>query len=69
MGWNALFLLKGRTYVSVFENKVMRSVFGPKRHKVIGEWRKQRNEKFHNFYSAPYIIRVIESGGRDGRGM
>jgi hypothetical protein len=42
----------------VFENRVLRRIFGPKRDKVTGEWRKLHNEKLHNLYSSPDIRRV-----------
>jgi hypothetical protein len=43
----------------VFENRVLRKVFGPKRDEVTGEWRKLRNEELHILYSSPNIIRHI----------
>jgi hypothetical protein len=45
----------------VFENRVLRRIFGPKRDEVTGEWRKLHNEKLHNLYSLPNIIRMIKS--------
>jgi hypothetical protein len=45
----------------VFENRVLRRIFGPKRDEVTGEWRKLHNEEFHNLYSSPDIIRQIKS--------
>jgi hypothetical protein len=45
----------------VFENRVLRRIFGPKRDEVTGGWRKLHNEEFHNLYSSPSIIRVIKS--------
>jgi hypothetical protein len=45
----------------VFENSVLRSIFGPKRDKVTGEWRKLHNGELHIFYSSPNIIRQIKS--------
>jgi hypothetical protein len=42
----------------VFENSVLRRIFGPKRDEVIGGWRKLHNE-VHNFYSSPIIIRMM----------
>jgi hypothetical protein len=45
----------------VFENRVMRGIFGPKRDEVTGEWRKLHNEELHDFYSSPSIIRIIKS--------
>jgi hypothetical protein len=44
----------------VFENRVLRRIFGPKRDEVTGDWRKLHNE-LHNLYSSPCIIRVIKS--------
>jgi hypothetical protein len=45
----------------VFENRVLRRIFGPKREEVIGGWRKLHNEELHNLYSSPSIIRIIKS--------
>jgi hypothetical protein len=45
----------------VFENRVPRRIFGPKRDKVTGEWSKLHNEKLHNLYSSPDIIRQVKS--------
>jgi hypothetical protein len=45
----------------VFENRMLRRIFGPKRDEVTGEWRKLHNEEFHNLYSSPNIIRMIKS--------
>jgi hypothetical protein len=45
----------------VFENKVLRRMFGPKRDEVTGGWRKLRNEELHDLYSSPSIIRIIKS--------
>jgi hypothetical protein len=45
----------------VFENKVLRRIFGPKRDEVTGDWRKLHNEELHNLYSSPNIIRMIKS--------
>jgi hypothetical protein len=44
----------------VFENRVLRRIFGPKRDEVMGEWRKLHNEELHNLYSSPEIIRQVE---------
>jgi hypothetical protein len=43
----------------VFENRVLRRIFGPKRDEVTGEWRKLHNEELHILYSSPNIIRQI----------
>jgi hypothetical protein len=45
----------------VFENKVLRMIFGPRRDEVTGEWRKLHNEELHDLYSSPSIIRIIKS--------
>ena len=45
----------------VFENRVLRRIFGPKRDKVTGEWRKLHNEELNNLYSSPNTVRVIKS--------
>jgi hypothetical protein len=45
----------------VFENRVLRIIFGPKRDEVAGEWGKSHNEKLHNLYSSPDIIRQVKS--------
>jgi hypothetical protein len=45
----------------VFENTVLRRIFGPKRDDVTGDWRKLHNEELHNLYSSPNIIRMIKS--------
>jgi hypothetical protein len=45
----------------VFENRVLRRIFGPKRDEVTGEWRKMHNEELHNLYSSTDIIRQVKS--------
>jgi hypothetical protein len=45
----------------VFENRVLRGMFGPKRDEVIGGWRKLNNEELHNLYCSPSKIRMIKS--------
>jgi hypothetical protein len=45
----------------VFENRVLRRIFGPKRDEVKGEWRKLLNEELRELYSSPSIIRIIKS--------
>jgi hypothetical protein len=48
----------------VFENRVPRRIFGPKRTEVIGGWRKLHSEELHNMYPSPSIIRRIKSSKR-----
>jgi hypothetical protein len=45
----------------VFENRVLRRIFGPKMDEVMGGWRKLHNEELQGLYSSPSIIRVIEA--------
>jgi hypothetical protein len=45
----------------VFENRVLRRIFGPKRDEVMGEWGKLHNTELHDLYSSPSIIRMIKS--------
>jgi hypothetical protein len=45
----------------VFENRVLRRIFGPKRDDVTADWRKLHNEELHNLNSSPNIIRMIKS--------
>jgi hypothetical protein len=45
----------------VFENRVLRRIFGPKRYEVTGEWRKLHNEELNYLYCSPNIVRVIIS--------
>jgi hypothetical protein len=45
----------------VFENRVLRMIFGPKRDEITGEWRKLHNKELHDLYSSPSIIRIIKS--------
>jgi hypothetical protein len=51
--------IKGR--LRVFENRVIRKIFGPKRDEVTGEWRKLHSEELHILYSSPNINRQIKS--------
>jgi hypothetical protein len=46
----------------VFENRVLRKMFGPKRDEVTGEWKKLHKEELRDLYSSPSIIRIIKSG-------
>jgi hypothetical protein len=48
----------------VFENRVLRKTYGPKRNEVTRELRKLHNEELNNLYSSPNIVRVIKSRRR-----
>jgi hypothetical protein len=48
---------------------VLRRLFGPERHEVIGGWRKRHNEVLHKLCSPPNVIRIIKSRKIDGQGM
>ena len=53
--------LREERKLRVFENMVLRRIFGPRRHKVTGEWRRLHNEELNDLYSSPNIVRVIKS--------
>ena len=53
--------LREERRLRVFENRVLRRAFGPKRDQVIGEWRKLHNEGLSDLYSLPNIVRVVKS--------
>jgi hypothetical protein len=53
--------LRDEHRLRVFENRVLRRMFGPKRGEVTGGWRKLYNEELHNLYSSPNTIRMINS--------
>jgi hypothetical protein len=52
----------------MFQNRVVRRIFGPKKEEVAGGWRRLHNEELHNLYPSTNIIRVIKSRriGREG---
>jgi hypothetical protein len=54
-------MLREEHRLRVFENRVLRRIFGPKRDEVTGGWRKLRNEEQHGLYSSPSIVRVIKA--------
>jgi hypothetical protein len=47
----------------VFENRMLRRIFGPKRDEVTGEWRKLHNEELNDLYSSPIIVQMIKWRG------
>jgi hypothetical protein len=49
--------------LKVFENKVLRRIFEPKRDEVVGGWRKLHNEELHDLYSSRSLIRIMKSRG------
>jgi hypothetical protein len=53
--------LRDERSLKLFENRVLRRIFGPKRDEVTGEWRKLHNEELNDLYSSPNIVRVIKS--------
>jgi hypothetical protein len=53
--------LREECRLRVFENKVLRRIFGPKRDEVTGEWRRLHIKELYALYFSPYIIRVIKS--------
>jgi hypothetical protein len=53
--------LREERRLGVFENRVLRRIFGPERDEVTGEWRKLHNEEQHDLYSLPSIIRIIKA--------
>jgi len=53
--------LREERKLKVFENMVLRRIFGPRRVEVTGEWRRLHNEELNDLYSSPNIVRVIKS--------
>jgi len=57
-------ILRTQTYqprrLNVFENRVLRRIFGAKRDEVTGEWRKLHNEELSDLYCSPNIVRVLK---------
>jgi hypothetical protein len=52
--------LREKRNLRVFENMVLRRIFGPRRDEVTGEWRRMHNEELNDLYSSPSIVRVIK---------
>jgi hypothetical protein len=53
--------LREERRLKVFENRVLRGIFGPKKDEVTREWRKLHNEELNDLYYSPNIVRVIKS--------
>jgi hypothetical protein len=61
MGVKPAVTLREEHRLRVFENRVPRRIFGPKRDEMTGDWRKLHNEELNTFYSSPNFIRMIKS--------
>jgi len=64
-----MFKLREERRLRVFENRVLRRVFVPKRDEVTEEWRKLRNEELSDLYTLPNIVRVVKSRRMRWAGM
>jgi len=53
--------LREERRLMVFENRMLRKIFGPKRNEETGEWSRLHNEELYDLYSTPNIIRMIKS--------
>jgi len=53
--------LREEKKLRVFENMVLRRIFGPRREEVTEEWRRLHNEELNDLYSSPNVVRVIKS--------
>ena len=53
--------LRKERKLRVFENTVLRKIFGPRRDEVTGDWRRLQNEELNDLHSSPNIVRVIKS--------
>ena len=59
--WYWSLTLREERKLRVFEDMVLRRIFGPRRDEIKGEWRRLHNEELSDLYSSPNIVRVIRS--------
>jgi hypothetical protein len=59
--WSWSLTLREEHRLRVFENRLLRRIFGPKKGEVTGEWRKLHNEELRDLYLSPSTIRIIKS--------
>jgi hypothetical protein len=59
--WNLVSHIEGGTKLKVFENMVLRRIFGPERDEVTWKWRRLHNEELYDLYCAPNIFQIIKS--------
>jgi hypothetical protein len=52
--------LREEERLRVFEKRVLRRIFGPKRVEVMGDWKKLHNEELHNLHSSPNVIKIMK---------
>jgi len=60
--------LREERRLRVFEKRMFKRIFGPKRDEVTGKWRKLHNEEFNDLYCSPNIVSVTESRRMRGAG-
>jgi len=53
----------------VFENRVLRRIWGPKKDEASGEWRRLHNEELHDLYCSPILFELSNQEEWDGQGM
>jgi hypothetical protein len=64
-----MFTAEGKTWLKVFQNRVLRKLFGAKRDEVTGKWRKLHNKALYDLYCSPDVIRVVKPRKIRRRGM